>query len=181
MISNQLDLAVELGILFNTFYFHQERKKKAVSVFATKDGGRIKQSRHSNNSSTDTKPDTINDYDNDEDRERKICEARSANFVLSRSQYIIPTIKKLATHIGYTDEQANAIADMIARIDNDIISESYAVNSFQKSRDINLIMHMLIELHNTYAMTSNVGFLKFLEEIINILQTCEYRLIKLAN
>jgi hypothetical protein len=178
MINDQLDLAINLGLLFDTYYFYEEKKKKILPMSSTKNGGRIKQSRHESSNIESKSNIESDDFEN---RERKICEARTGNVKLSRSQYIIPTIEKLAIRIGYTDEQSKTIADMIAKIDNDIITESYAINSFQKSRDINLIMHMLIELHNTYAMSSNTEFLNFLEEMTNILQTCEYRLIKLAN
>jgi hypothetical protein len=181
MIEGQLELAIELGTLYNTFYFYEERKKPVLPASATKSGGRVKISRHgnSNTSSNDSNTD-VHTIDDDE-RERKICEARGSGIKLSRSQFIIPTIQKLAVRIGYSEAEADMIAFMISNIDSEIISDAYSINSFQKSRDINLIMHMLIELHNSYAMSSNTSFLNFLEEMINILQTCEYRLIKLAN
>jgi superfamily II RNA helicase len=183
MIEGQLELAIELGTLYNTFYFYEERKKAVLKASETKTGGRVKVSRHSNSNTNTSSNDSSTDIHtlDDDERERKICEARASGIKLSRSQYIIPTIQKLAIRIGYSEAEADMIASMIANIDSEIISETYSVNSFQKSRDINLIMHMLIELHNTYAMSSNTSFLNFLEEMINILQTCEYRLIKLAN
>jgi len=176
MIDNQLDLAVKIGLVFNTFYFYEERKKAVLPASATKSGGRIKESRHGNDHFESFVP-----VENDEDRERKICEARSRKRTLSRSQYIKPTINMLAIRIGYSEEEAEAIAEMVCKIDNDIISESYSINSFQKSRDINLIMHMLIELHNTFVMSANTDFLSYLEEMVTILQIVEYRLVKLAN
>ena len=183
MIEGQLELAIELGTLYNTFYFHEERKKPVLPASATKSGGRVKLSRHGNSNSNTSSNDSNTDVQtiDDDERERKICEARGSGIKLSRSQYIIPTIQKLAVRIGYSEAEGDMIAFMIANIDSEIISDAYSINSFQKSRDINLIMHMLIELHNSYAMSSNTSFLNFLEEMINILQTCEYRLIKLAN
>jgi hypothetical protein len=183
MIEGQLELAIELGTLYNTFYFHEERKKAVLPASATKSGGRVKISRHGNSNSNTSSNDSNTDVHtiDDDERERKICEARGSGIKLSRSQYIIPTIQKLAVRIGYSEAEADMIAFMISNIDSEIISDAYSINSFQKSRDINLIMHMLIELHNSYAMSSNTSFLNFLEEMINILQTCEYRLIKLAN
>jgi DEAD/DEAH box helicase/Helicase conserved C-terminal domain len=180
MIDNQVDLATKIGLIFNTFYFYEERKKPVLKASATKTGGRIKESRNSN-SHKSSSADYQADVETEEDRERKICEARSNGVKLSRSQYIEPTIKMLALRIGYTEEEAIDIADMVCKIEDNIIAESFSVNSFQKSRHINLITHMLIELHNSFAMTSNIDFLKFLEEMVTVLQIVEYRLVKLAN
>jgi hypothetical protein len=46
--------------------------------------------------------------------------------------------------------------------------------------EINLLMNMIIEIHNFYAMSNYTDFLQFLERIANILQKCEYKLIKLG-
>jgi hypothetical protein len=69
---------------------------------------------------------------------------------------------------------------MICKIDNGVIIDSYSINSYEKSRDINLLMHFIIELHNTFALSMYSNFLDYLENIVHILQGCEYKLIKLA-
>ena len=86
----------------------------------------------------------------------------------------------LAGYIGFDKESIIEIVQMVSKIDANIIIESYLIDSFKKSRNINLIMHILIELHNSYALSNNIEFLTFIEHLIRILQVCEYRLIKLA-
>ena len=86
----------------------------------------------------------------------------------------------LTKYINYADSEIKLITNLICKIDSDIILDSFSIDSYTKSRDINLLMHLVIELHNTFAMSINTNFLAFLETIVHILQTCEYRLIKLA-
>lgn len=161
MISDRLAIALSLGVIFKTLYFEDDTKKILHSALL----------RHHSNMNIDM----------DENRERSICKKRETGNVIFRSQYIEPVIKILAETIGFTKEEANNLASMISKIDNDIIMEAFTIESFKKSRDVNILLHMLIELHNTYTMSINTPFLEFLEHLIQILQVCEYRLIKLAN
>jgi len=114
--------------------------------------------------------------DDEENRIKK----RSTDIKLNRSQYVEPTIKILSKYLNYTDKETETIVNLISKIDSDIVLDSFSTDSYMKSRDINLLMHLVIELHNTYAMSVNVEFLNYLEKVVNILQACEYRLIKLA-
>ena len=91
-----------------------------------------------------------------------------------------PTIKILTKYMNYNDLEIESITNIICKIDSNIILDLFSIDSYMKSRDINLLMHLVIELHNTYAISINVEFLAFLETLVHILQTCEYRLIKLA-
>ncbi len=150
------ELAIQLGAIFQTLYFEEERKKSNVYI-------------HSNKI-----------IDEDEENEIKRTKRRSTDIKLNRTQYLEPTIQILTKYINYNQLEIDLITNLICKIDSDIILESFSVDSYMKSRDINLLMHLVIELHNTYAMSINVEFLAFLETIVHILQTCEYRLIKLA-
>lgn len=162
IINDHKKLAVDLGIIYKTLYF--EDNKKVINT--------SKLSRCAKN--------IINESDENDEQERKQCEKRRNEVQLTRSRYIEPFVRKLAICVGYNSNEVDELADMICKIDGNIIMESFSIESFQKSRHINLLMHMIIELHNKYAMCVNNDFLKFLENMIHILQTCEYRLIKLA-
>lgn len=162
IINDHEKLAVELGIIYKTLYF--EDNKKLINT--------SKLSRCTKN--------ITNETDENDEQERKRCDKRKNEAHLSRSQYIEPFVRKLAICVGHNSKEVDDLADMICKIDSDIILDSFSIESFKKSRDINLLMRMIIELHNKYAMCVNNDFLKFLENMIHILQTCEYRLIKLA-
>lgn len=177
MIENHLELATNLGEIYGTYYFVDEHKKK-VPLSNTKNF----RSKYQSFESIETESKTSKIYDIfDDSLERKYCSDNQVIIQLHRSIYLTPSIKILAINIGYDEKEASEIAEMVTKIDNDIILGSYKEESFEKSRKINLIIHMLIELHNTYTNSNNENFLKFLVKLINILQVCEYRLIKLAN
>jgi uncharacterized protein Veg len=150
------ELAIKLGAIFGTLYFEEERKKSSVIIHTNK---------------------TIDD---DEQNEKSRIKKRSTDVKLNRTQYLEPTIQILTKYINYNQKEIDSITNLICKIDADIILDSFSVDSYMKSRDINLLMHLIIELHNTYAMSINIEFLAYLETIVHILQTCEYRLIKLA-
>ena len=151
-------LAVELGAIFITLYFEEELKKSNVIIQSNK----------------------IKNEDEYEQIEKTKCKKRSSDNKLNRIQYLDPTIRILTKYSNYNQTEVDNITNMICKIDADIILDTYSIDSYMKSRDINLLMHLVIELHNTYAMSINVEFLAFLETIVHILQACEYRLIKLA-
>ena len=186
IVVNHVDLAVKLGIIYNTLYFVEDTNTKKVTVplLSTKNGGRVKVARHNfkagNKTWSNNKSSNLPIEDHEVERERKLCSSRQGNFQLSRSQYIEPIMDLLAGYIGFDKESIIEIVQMVSKIDANIIIESYLIDSFKKSRNINLIMHILIELHNSYALSNNIEFLTFIEHLIRILQVCEYRLIKLA-
>jgi replicative superfamily II helicase len=115
-----------------------------------------------------------------DEKEKALCDKRNSRSHLKRSRYIVPVVEILALNIGYTFEEATMLSTIISNIDDGKILEEYKIESFATSRNVNLLMHMLIELHNNYAKSVNTKFLKFLEKLIGILQSCEYKLIKLA-
>jgi len=151
------ELATQLGAIFVTLYFEEELKKSSIIIPTNK----------------------IIDED-DEQNEKLRIKKRTIDIKLNRTQYLEPTIKILTKYMNYTELEIESITNIICKIDSNIILDSFSINSYMKSRDINLLMHLVIELHNTYAISINVDFLAFLETIVHILQTCEYRLIKLA-
>jgi len=151
------ELATQLGAIFVTLYFEEELKKSSIIIPTNK----------------------IID-DDDEQNEKLRIKKRTIDIKLNRTQYLEPTIKILTKYMNYTELEIESITNIICKIDSNIILDSFSINSYMKSRDINLLMHLVIELHNTYAISINVDFLAFLETIVHILQTCEYRLIKLA-
>ena len=157
-------LAIQLGAIFKTLYFEEERKKSQANSYIFTNKTRIE-------------TDTITD---DDLLEKSKCAKRSNNVKLNRTQYLEPSIKLLLEYMDYPSSESDLITNLICKIDADIILDSFSIDAYKKSRDINLLMHLVIELHNTFAMSINIEFLKFLETITHILQTCEYRLIKLA-
>jgi len=165
-IKSKEELAIQLGAIFNTLYFKEEKTKSEDLKKHEKKMDQIK--KH------DKIVETI--IDDEENRIKK----RSTDIKLNRSQYVEPTIKILSKYLNYTDKETETIVNLISKIDSDIVLDSFSTDSYMKSRDINLLMHLVIELHNTYAMSVNVEFLNYLEKVVNILQACEYRLIKLA-
>ena len=161
------NLAIKLGAIFQTLYFKEEK---------TKSEDLKKHEKKMNHIKKHDKVVEIVIVDDEEIRIKK----RSIDIKLNRLQYLDPTIRILCIYLKYTDTETEFIVNLICKIDSDIILDSFSVDSYMKSRDINLLMHVIIELHNTYAMSTNTEFLNYLEKIVNILQTCEYRLIKLA-
>jgi len=168
IINNYEKLAVQLGIIYKTLYFEEEKKIKTTITHTNKLKGNLIITNNESNIE-------------EEQLEKQKCEKRKNEVKLLKSQYIGPIIKSLATYIGFNINEANELSDMICKIDNNIILESYSVESFKKSKDINLMNKMIIEMYNKYAASSNTDFLKFLENIHQILQICEYRLTKLAD
>lgn len=148
-------LAIQLGAIFETLYFEEERKKFNTNI--------------------PTKYNT-----NEDSIEEQKCKKRNNNIKLNRIQYLEPTIEFLTTFLNFEKNDIENITTMICKIDSDIIMDSYSINSYAKSRNINLLMHLVIELHNTYALSTHITFLKYLESVVHILQGCEYKLIKLA-
>jgi len=177
IINDPESLAVQLGAIFTTLYFDEVKKKPVMPLSCTKNGGPSKNRGHSKFNNFKKVEPEIDEY---EVREISLLKKRSSDVKLLRSQYLDPIINILCQNIGYTESECQEITSMICKIDGDIIMDSFLINSFNKSRDVNLIMHMIIELHNSYASSVNVEFLNFLEKIVHILQGCEYRLIKLA-
>jgi hypothetical protein len=171
IITDCVELAVELGAIHMFEYFEEEKKKPIMPASCTRNGGRVKDNRFDKNDSN---------CDSDEDEERKKCEDRSKSVQLKRSKYIDPTIRTLGKYCQFNSTDINELSQMICKINDDIIMDSFSIDSFRKSRNINIFMHMLIELHNRFSMSPNLKFLGFLEEMTHILQECEYRLIKLA-
>ena len=149
-----------MGAVFETLYFQEERKKTIVNI--------------------PSKYNKIKDNDDDEIEEQLRCQKRANDIKLNRTQYLEPTIQILIKYLNYEESEINNITSMICKIDNGIIIDSYSINSYEKSRDINLLMHLVIELHNTFALSMYSNFLDYLENIVHILQGCEYKLIKLA-
>ena len=175
IISDHEELALRLGEIHMTKYFDTEKSiKKTTKVRASdmKNGGRVKHTSESNN------PKSSEDYE--EERERKLCESRSEKVVLKRSMFLEPAVLALAKACQFTEQKAIELADMVCKIDEDIIYESYSVDSFKKSRDISLLMNACIEVHNKYTLASNDVFLQFIKRLMHLIQACEYRLIKLA-
>jgi late competence protein required for DNA uptake (superfamily II DNA/RNA helicase) len=165
IISDAPKLAYELSNIFLFDYFEEEKKKSVSQLSYNINKAKI----------------TLNEEENDaEEYEKKKCNSRSKKIVLKRSNFIKPVIKILTTNLNYDIDDIEEISTMICKIDDDNIIETYNIDSFSKSRKINILMHMLIELHNSYAFSNHYKFLNFLEEIIHILQGCEYKLIKLA-
>ena len=165
IITDAPKLAFELSNIFLFDYFEDERKKPVLPLSCTINGAKM----------------LFNEQeDDDEDYERKKCNERSNCIILKRSKYIKPVIKILTKNLNYEENEIEELSTMICKIDDDIIMENYNIDSFSKSRKINILMHMLIELHNSYAFSNHYKFLNFLEEMIHILQGCEYKLIKLA-
>ena len=157
-----------------TSYFDKEKemiKKQKTRLSDMKNGGRVKASNHN------IKTEKNDIYD---DMERKACEKRAENINIKRELFLNPVVRCLCSEIGFDEEISQQLSDMVCKIDEDIIMESYLVNSFERSQNINLLMNMIIEIHNFYAMSNYTDFLQFLERIANILQTCEYKLIKLG-
>jgi hypothetical protein len=153
------DLAINLGAVFETLYFQEERKKTIINIPS--------KYKKTNN-------------DDDEIEEQLRCQKRANDIKLNRIQYLEPTIQILTKYLNYEESEINNITSMICKIDNGVIIDSYSINSYEKSRDINLLMHLVIELHNTFALSMYSNFLDYLENIVHILQGCEYKLIKLA-
>jgi hypothetical protein len=183
IINDPESLAVQLGAIFTTLYFDEVKKKPVMPLSCTKNGGPSKigtsknggYSRFNNFKKVD-----VPEVDEYEVREMSLLKKRTSDVKLLRSQYLDPIINILCQNIGYSELECQEITSMICKIDGDIIMDTFLINSFNKSRDVNLIMHMIIELHNSYASSVNIEFLNFLEKIVHILQGCEYRLIKLA-
>jgi hypothetical protein len=121
------------------------------------------------------------DYDNFDIKEFKLLEKKKSNNEIKRQIFLKPVIECITQHIEYTNDKIDDLASMICKIDEDIIIDSFFVNSFEKSQSINLLLNMMIELYNYYASCSNIDFLNFIEKIVNILQKCEYKLIKLGS
>jgi superfamily II DNA/RNA helicase len=167
------DLAMQLGAIFNTLYFKEEKTKSEDLKKHEKKMEQIKK-----NTRTYTK--VVEIISTDEDDEENRIKKRSTDIKLNRSQYLEPTIFIVSSYLKYSESEINSIVNLICKLDSDIVLDSFSIDSYTKSRDINLLMHVIIELHNTYAMSTSVEFLNYLEKVVNILQTCEYRLIKLA-
>jgi hypothetical protein len=113
-------------------------------------------------------------------RSNTLCEKRANKYIPKRNIYLEPIIKYACSKLKYNETEINEITDMICKIDDNIILDAYFIDSFQKSRHINNLMHLIIELYNFYTMSSHNEFLDFIKNIIEILQVTEYRLIKLA-
>lgn len=165
IISDAPKLAFELSNIFLFDYFEEERKKQNLPLSCTLNF---------------RKKTFEEESEDEEDIERRKCDDRKNKIELKRSKYIKPVIKVLMRNLNYEDEDIEDLSSMICKIDDDIIMEHYNIDSFSKSRKINILMHMLIELYNSYAFSNHYKFLNFLEEMIHILQGCEYKLIKLA-
>ena len=174
IISDHEKIAIKLGEIHMTSYFDKEKemiKKQKTRLSDMKNGGRVKASNHN------TKTEKNDIYD---DMERKACEKRAENINIKRELFLNPVVRCLCSEIGFDEEISQQLSDMVCKIDEDIVMESYLINSFERSQNINLLMNMIIEIHNFYAMSNYTDFLQFLERIANILQTCEYKLIKLG-
>ena len=174
IISDHEKIAIKLGEIHMTSYFDKEKeiiKKQKTRLSDMKNGGRVKDSNHN------TKTEKNDIYD---DMERKACEKRAENINIKRELFLNPVVRCLCSEIGFDEEISQQLSDMVCKIDEDIVMESYLINSFERSQNINLLMNMIIEIHNFYAMSNYTDFLQFLERIANILQTCEYKLIKLG-
>lgn len=174
IISDHEKIAIKLGEIHMTSYFDREKdmiKKQKTRLSDMKNGGRVKDSNHN------TKTEKNDIYD---DMERKACEKRAENINIKRELFLNPVVRCLCSEIGFDEEISQQLSDMVCKIDEDIVMESYLINSFERSQNINLLMNMIIEIHNFYAMSNYTDFLQFLERIANILQTCEYKLIKLG-
>jgi hypothetical protein len=176
MISNHLFIATQLGIVYENLYFEEEIVEPVRKMSETING-RTKNYRHDKNYN---KPNEKTYEEEDDERERQRLEKNKRVSVLKRSQYIGPVVRILAPEIGYSEQESIELATMICNINDNIIMESYVIGSFTKSRDVNVLMNMLIEIHNIYTTSVNVEFLKFLTVLVGIFQTCEYRLIKLG-
>ena len=177
IISDHEKIAIKLGEIHMTSYFDKEKemiKKQKTRASDMKNGGRVKDNNHN------TKTDKSEKNDIYDDMERRACEKRAENINIKRELFLNPVVKCLCSEIGFDEERSQELSDMICKIDEDIIMESYLINSFERSQNINLLMNMIIEIHNFYAMSNYTDFLQFLERIANILQTCEYKLIKLG-
>ena len=173
-----MEFALELENIRQTKYFKDESKipkekkeKEKDKVKLVKKRGAVCYTVSYNN---------YNKVDEDDERTTTLCENRANKYIPKRNIYLDPIIKYACSKLKYSTEEINEITDMISKIDDNIILDSYFIDSFQKSRHINNLMHLIIELYNFYAMSSHNEFLDFIKNIIEILQVTEYRLIKLA-
>lgn len=145
-------IAIKLGNVFKTLYFEENKEVKKKNLIIDDDFDVI---------------------------EKKKCEERKVKVILKNSQYLHPIIQDIAVLCNFTTEESIDLADMICNISNNIILDKYFEQSFSKSRSINLIIHTLINIYNKYATSTYIDFLKYIEHVVHILQSCEYRLIKL--
>lgn len=175
---NIMEIALELENIRQTKYFKDENKmvkekeKKDNKIKLVKRRGAVCHTVINNNYS-------IQD-DDDDKKSNVLCENRANKYLLKRNIYLEPILKYACSKLKYNEQEINEITDMICKIDDNIILDSYFVDSFKKSRHINNLMHLIIELYNFYAMSSHNEFLDFIKNIVEILQVTEYRLIKLA-
>lgn len=150
---NYDEVIIKLGNIFKTLYFQENEQPKQI----------IKS--------------------NDDDfiiEEKKKCEKRKEQVIMKRKQYLYPIILLLAEINGFAKNDAIELADMVCNIGDNIILDKYIEISFTKSRNINLLTNLLINIYNRYASSTYIEFIKYLENVVGILQRCEYRLIKLA-
>lgn len=118
------------------------------------------------------------DYYDDEETNYKLN--KNEKVILEKEKYLQPILNILIKFI-YNVNNSDEIVKMICNIDKNIIKEEYYVDSFKKSRIINNLNLLIIELYNYYAVSSHIEFLNFLENILNTLKIIEYRLIKISN
>lgn len=160
IITNHEKIAIELGEILLTKYFDNNilnNVKKSISL-----------------------PNITDVYDDDFDiYEIKTLQKKNHAKKLNKEIYLIPVIKCIANNLEFENSDIEELSSLICKIENDIYMDSFSINSFEKSQHINLLINFMIELHNHYATCSNIHFLNFIEEIVNIFQKCEYKLIKL--
>lgn len=183
-ISNYSDFAKELGEIFLTKYFKsivtQATPTKAIY---SKNGGREKEYRKSANGRDNGHNNHGYVHEERADDMREIAtmaELAEKESQSKRSEYLKPTLLLLCKAAKFSNEQAEEIANMVCNLDESIIDDSYRINSFKKSQDIKVLMNMMIELYNHYAISSHNGFLDFIEYIMIVLRSCSNKLIKYA-
>jgi len=185
-ISNYEELALEINDIYITHYFESaEKKETKVALSCTKDGGRMKEQRKNN---YDWKQKTLQSFgakkeeENADDilEQKMIQQLAIVEQITKRSEYIMPIITKIAIISSFTELQSKELATMVCNLDEDIIYETYCIDSFKKSQDIKHLMNMMIELYNHYSACNNSKFLDFVEKIMVILRSCSNKLIRYA-
>lgn len=137
--------------------------------------GEILLTKYFDNNMIDIKK--MNDLDND--KEYKLLHKKYHVSKINKDIYLEPIIECIGNYLNFKKTLIDELIILICKIENDIILESFFINSFEKSQNINLLVNLMIELYNYYASCSNIEFLNFIEDIVNIFQKCEYKLIKM--
>jgi hypothetical protein len=180
LISNCNDLAIELIKISHFNFFEDEKVKDDESKKIDKNKKNGGQKKEYHNNYEHHKKETVDD---DEERLRKELDKRNKAQKVKheKSEYIKPSIEALSRYIELQDINISELIEMICRIDRGEMMEDYKLDSFHKSRKINILLRGLIEVHNSFSLTKSVEFLKFIKSLVNILQVCEYKLIKISN